>query len=205
MHSGQNTTTLRGGLALVAGLALGSAAIAAQPSAHIRGTVASLKDKTLTLTTKSGATKALTMGADTAVFIVAKTDIGAVKDGKFVGITSVKKDGKQVAKEVHVFADSLRGLAEGHYPWDLESTPNMMTNANIAKVESVGADRVLKLTYKGGEQTISIPPTATIVAFDKSSPDQLTAGRKVFAIAKPGQDTSLAAVVVGAEGVTPPM
>jgi hypothetical protein len=27
----------------------------------------------------------------------------------------------------------LRGLAEGHYPWDLESKPNMMTNANISK------------------------------------------------------------------------
>jgi hypothetical protein len=61
--------------------------------------------------------------------------------------------------EVHVFAESLRGLGEGHYPWDLEGAPNMMTNANIAKVEEVGADRVLKLDYQDGEQTITIPRT----------------------------------------------
>jgi hypothetical protein len=40
------------------------------------------------------------------------------------------------------------GLAEGHYPWDLESKPNMMTNA---KIEEVGTDRVVKLNYSRGE------------------------------------------------------
>jgi len=34
-----------------------------------------------------------------------------------------------------VFDESLRGLAEGHYPWDLESKPNMMPTPNISKVE----------------------------------------------------------------------
>src|SRR6202008_207113 len=71
-------------------------------------------------------------------------------------------------------------IAEGHYPWDLESEPNMMTNANIAKVEEAGADRVLKLDYKGGEQTIALPANVTVVGFDKAGPDQLVAGRKVF-------------------------
>ena len=50
------------------------------------------------------------------------------------GITSVEQGGKRVAREVHAFADLLRGLAEGHYPWDLESEPNMTTNANSALV-----------------------------------------------------------------------
>jgi hypothetical protein len=177
---------------------------AAQQSTHIRGTVISFIRDKLTVKTRTGTTEVLTMGATTPVFLVVKTDIGAVKEGKFVGITSVEKNGKRVAKEVHVFADSLRGLAEGHYPWDLDSTPNMMTNANIAKVQNVGPDRVLKLTYKGGEQTIEIPPSAVIVAFDKSSPDQLQAGRKVFAIGKKGE-AALAAIVVGAPGITPPM
>ena len=54
----------------------------------------------------------------------------------------------------------------------------MMTNANIAKLEEVGNDRVLKLNYSGGEQTISVPEGATIVEFDKAGRDQLVPGRR---------------------------
>jgi len=117
---------------------------------------------------------------------------------------SVEQGRKRVAREVHVFDDSLRGLAEGHYPWDLESEPNMMTNANIAKVEEVGTDRVLRLNYSGGEQTITIPTSAAVVAFDKAPADQLAAGRKVFVVMKK-DGSEAAAVVIGAEGVKPPM
>jgi len=141
------------------------------------------------------------------VFMVSPADMAAIKDGRFVGITSVEKDGKRVALEVHVFDESLRGLGEGHYPWDLESGPNMMTNANIAQVESVGGDRVLKLDYKGGTQTIAVPPDATIVEFTATTPDQLKPGAKVFVIANTAPDGSTVApaIVVGKDGLKPPM
>src|SRR6267142_2090232 len=109
----------------------------------------------------------------------------AVVVGLLLSSPAFAQGGKRVAREVHVFDDSLRGLAEGHYPWDLESEPNMMTNANIAKVEEVGTDRVLRLNYSGGEQTITIPTSATGVAFDKAPADQLAAGRKVFVPRRP--------------------
>src|SRR5205814_1974942 len=67
-----------------------------------------------------------------------------------------------------------------------------------------GTDRVLMLNYKGGEQTITIPTSATVVAFDKAPADQLAIGRKVFIVMnKDGSEA--AAVVIGAEGVKPPM
>jgi hypothetical protein len=91
------------------------------------------------------------LAGDAGLFLVTTADMSAIQAGKFVGITSVEQDGKRVAREVHVFEESLRGLAEGHYPWDLESKPSMMTNANIAKIEEVGMDRVVKLNYSRGE------------------------------------------------------
>jgi hypothetical protein len=141
------------------------------------------------------------------VFTVSPADISAIKDGKFVGITSVEKDGKTVAVEVHVFDDSLRGLGEGHYPWDLGSGPNMMTNANIARVDSVGGDRVLKLDYKGGTQEIAVPPDATVVEFAPGTPDELKPGAKAFVIAHPQPDGKIVAgaIVVGKDGLKPPM
>jgi hypothetical protein len=172
--------------------------------AHIRGTLTAAKDGTISVQTAKGETVSIKLANDAGLFLVTKADMSAIQTGKFVGITSFEQDGKRVAREVHVFDESLRGLAEGHYPWDLESKPNMMTNANISKVEEVGTDRVLMLNYKGGEQTITIPTSATVVAFDKAPADQLAVGRKVFIVMnKDGSEA--AAVVIGAEGVKPPM
>jgi hypothetical protein len=187
--------------AVLIGVLLSAPALA---QAHIRGTLTDAKDGTISVQTAKGETKSIKLANDTGLFLITKADMGAIQSGKFVGITSVEQEGKRVAREVHVFDDSLRGLAEGHYPWDLDSKPNMMTNANIAKVDEVGTDRVLKLNYKGGEQTITVPTSATVVAFDKAPADQLATGRMVFVVMK--KDSSeAAAVVIGAEGVKPPM
>jgi hypothetical protein len=172
--------------------------------AHIRGTLTAAKDGTITVQTAKGDTESIKLANDAGLFLVTAADMSAIQAGKFVGITSVEQDGKRVAREVHVFDESLRGLAEGHYPWDLEAKPNMMTNANIAKIDEVGTDRVVRLTYARGEQTITIPTSATVVAFDKAPADQLVAGRKVFVVMKK-DGPEAAAVVIGAEGVKPPM
>ncbi|MDQ2801362.1 MAG: hypothetical protein M3Y41_01250 [Pseudomonadota bacterium] len=192
--------------ALVSWLALAGSAVAQTPH-HIRGTLTGIEGRVLSVQTPRGRSEQIKMADNVGVFVVSPADLGAVKPGKFVGVTSVEEGGKPVAREVHVFADSLRGVGEGHYPWDLESGPNMMTNADIAKVEQVGGDRVLKLNYSGGEQTIAVPPNAAIVTFDKATQDQLVTGRKVFILPKKQGDGSMAAafVVVGANGLKPPM
>jgi hypothetical protein len=172
--------------------------------AHVRGTLTAAKDGTIGVQTAKGETVSIKLANDAGLFLVTKADMSAIQNGKFVGITSFEENGKRVAREVHVFDESLRGLAEGHYPWDLEARPNMMTNANISKVEQVGTDRVLILNYKGGEQTISIPSNATVVAFGKAPLDQLAVGRQVFIVMKK-EGSEAAAVVIGAEGVKPPM
>ena len=172
--------------------------------AHIRGTLTAAKDGTISVQTAKGGTESIKLANDAGLFLVTTVDMSAIQAGKFVGITSVEQDGKRVAREVHVFDESLRGLAEGHYPWDLESKPNMMTNANIAKIEEVGTDRVVRLNYARGEQTITIPMSATVVAFDNAPADQLAVGRKVFVVMKK-DGSEAAAVVIGAEGVKPPM
>jgi hypothetical protein len=46
--------------------------------------------------------------------------------------------------------------------------------------------------------------SATVVAFDKAPADQLAVGRTVFVVMKK-DGSEAAAVVIGAEGVKPPM
>jgi hypothetical protein len=88
-------------------------------------------------------------------------------------------DGSLRAVEVVVFPDSLRGFAEGHYPWDLGSK-SMMTNATIAdKVQSVEGETV-NVTYKGGEKKITIPANIPIVGLVPSEHSEIKPGAIVF-------------------------
>src|SRR6202021_3242600 len=96
--------------------------------AHIRGTLTDTKDGTIGVQTAKGETVSIKLANDAGLFLVTKADMSAIQSGKFVGITSFEVDGKRVAREVHVFDDSLRGLAEGPYPWGRDANPNRITN-----------------------------------------------------------------------------
>nr|WP_294557224.1 hypothetical protein [uncultured Rhodopila sp.] len=59
---------------------------------HIRGTIASVRDHAVAVTTARGATH-----DDAKVFTIGPANISAIKDGKFIGLTSVEKGGNAVA------------------------------------------------------------------------------------------------------------
>ena len=67
--------------------------------------------------------------------------------------------------------------------------------------------RTLTLAFKGGEKTISVPEGIPIVTFAPAREADLKPGAAVFIPAQRGSDGALASVfvVVGANGVAPPM
>ncbi|MBV9756984.1 MAG: hypothetical protein JO047_08015 [Alphaproteobacteria bacterium] len=204
MRMNRLVTAFLAGAALTAPM-LAAPAFAQERPHHVRGTLESVQGNDLTVKTAGGATDAVKTDDKTKVFQVSPGQMSDIKDGKFVGITSVEKGGKRVAVEVHVFDDKLRGLAEGHYPWDLGSEPNMMTNANIAQVESGVGGETLKLDYKDGTQMITVPDSATVVDFTEATPDQLKPGAQVFVVARKENGGDVAIAVVVGNGVKPPM
>jgi hypothetical protein len=61
----------------------------------------------------------------------------------------------------------MRGVGEGHRPWDLG--PNStMTNGTVGDLK-VSNGRLLTLTYKGGEQKVLVPENAPIITYEKAS------------------------------------
>ena len=83
------------------------------------------------MTTNAGEKQSVALSAKTVVLGARKAGLATIKPGNFVGIAAQSQpDGTLVALEVHVFAENLRGLGEGSYPWD--SRPNgVMTNGNV--------------------------------------------------------------------------
>jgi len=132
--------------------------------------------------------------------------VSDVQTGKFVGTTTVgERDGALVALEIHIFPENMRGTGEGHRDWDLR--PNSkMTNANVADVKAMGADRVMTVNYKGGEKKVLITADTVVVGYAPTDRSQLKPGAPVFVNAeRKGDALTTARVNVGLNGQAPPM
>lgn len=205
-------------LALVLGVLTAFGAAAAPPAAaqqeqfRVRGMIESVDADGVVVETRTGEVLGFALKDDTGVFAVTPASLEDIVEGKYVGLTSIEAaGGKRVALEAHVFAEDLRGLAEGHFPWDLVEEPNTMTNATVAEVKAVGQQREIEVTYEtDGEratQTIHLPPDVPIVRLAKADRSALEAGKRVFLVVEGPRDgiPQVNAAVVGAEGTTPPM
>lgn len=205
-------------LGAVGAFALGLAATAwaAEKPYHVRGTLSSVEGDWLAVETDAGEVVEVGLSDDTRVLVVTPASLEEVGKGDYVGITSIESGGTRVAVGMHIFAEDLRGAAEGHSEWDLVEQPNTMTNATVAEVEEVDQDRRLTLTYEQedggqtseGSQTITVPQDLEIVRLSQAADNSvLEPGRAVFLIVQDGPDgqpTALAAIA-GSEGATPPM
>jgi hypothetical protein len=131
-----------------------------------------------------------------------------IQMNSFVGVAAMPQpDGTIKAVEVSVFAEPLRGTAEGHYPWDL-MPGSSMTNAAVTQQVTKQEGNTLTLKYKDGEKTIVVPSDAIVVNLIPGDKADLKPGAKIFipAWAKSANGTMEAAVaLVGRDGITPPM
>lgn len=193
-------------LALV--LTAAAPALAQTQALRIRGQIERLDGQTLAIKPRAGGETLLVKLADNfAVTGVVPLTLADIVPGKFVGAASrPQPDGSLKAIEVLVFPDAMRGSGEGHYPWDL--TPDsMMTNANVAEVQSVSGGRSMLLRYKDGEKRIVVPEGAPIVTFVPADRAALVTGAHVLVGAQRQADGTLTAprVTVGLNGLMPPM
>jgi hypothetical protein len=194
----------------VVAMTLASAAFA-QSSAtrpeRIRGEIVSFSGGTLQVHRRSGDTVTIAVKDSTGLNAVKAIQLSDIKPGSYVGAAATPgPDGKLTAKEVLVFPEAARGTGEGHYAWDLGANSSM-TNANVDTVVQGTSGRDLKLSYKGGSNTVNVPTNVPVVTLVPSSRDDLTAGKKVFVVATPEKDGSYDGnlVVIEKDGVAPPM
>ncbi|MGJ7564948.1 hypothetical protein ACSFBX_08560 [Variovorax sp. RB2P76] len=177
---------------------------------RIRGTIVRVDAKTLVVQDRGGEVVSLARPADMPVSEVYRIKLSDIKRGSFIGTAAMPQpDGTQKAIEVVVFPEAARGTGEGHRPWDLlpDST---MTNATVADLaaapKSVRGGQQMRLTYKGGEKTVIVPPDAPVVTFRPGTDALLVPGAKVMVNAqeKNGTPTALR-VTAGRNGFAPPM
>ena len=176
----------------VAACVFGTAAAFAQDTpARVRGTLDKMDGNNLTIQTRSGKEATVTLKDGAPVVAVTKGAMSDIKSNTFVGITAMAQpDGTIKAVEVHVFEESMWGMGEGHYPWDLTPNSTMTNGAVTQQVQKV------------------VPTDAVIVNLVPGDKADLKAGAHVFIPRweKQADGTwDATVVVVGRDGITPPM
>lgn len=217
--------------------ALAAAALANPPSSpanllHIRGTVQSLKGQTLRIQTATGPVN-IRLAPHYRVAGMAPISPGQIKDGSFVGVTSVlQPNGVEKAVAVSVVPKTTGPVRTGRWPWDYANrtgaagSPKVsrMTNGKVSRMAATGrasrmtngaarnvksAAGVMHVTvdYKSGKQDILIPAGTPIVTVGPGTPRLLAPGAHVFVMAQKGAGGALMSnmVIVGKNGLTPPM
>jgi hypothetical protein len=174
------------------------------PTARIAGVIAGLAGSELDVTDDDGSKAAVMLGDKTRIVLSGPIAIDDIKAGSYIGAGAMA-DGKggNTAIQITVFPESARGLGEGFRQWD-QGPNSTMTNGTVSEVTGT-SNRTLTVTYKGGQQSVTIPDGTPLVTFAPADNTALVAGAHVVVRAFKGADGTLTAafVTVGKDGSVP--
>jgi len=156
------------------------AAAQAPEVVRVRATIESVDGSTLTAKSRDGVEMKIKLADNGPVNEVVKAALSDIKPNSYVAVTAMPQpDGSQKATAVIIFPEAMRGVGDGHRPWDY--VPNStMTNATVDNaVTSVDGEKLV-VKYKDGDKTIMVSPTTEIATYVKKSLADLKPGEKIF-------------------------
>jgi hypothetical protein len=191
---------------VAAGIAGG--AFAQDKPVRVRGEIVALDGSMMTVKSRDGTEMKIRLADNVGVSGIVPIKIEDIKPNSYIGVSSMTQpDGSQRAMHVHIFPEAMRGVAEGHFPWDVRPQ-SMMTNATVAETVAGVDGQTISVKYKDGEKKIVVPKDTPIVTYVSGSMADLKPGAKIFIVAavrQPDGTFTAARVNVGKDGLTPPM
>ena len=177
----------------------------AQETQRFAGTFVTVTDSDATVQPESGPAIKVMLAPALNVARLEKATTADLKPGVFVGVGArPQKDGTQQAVQIVIFPESMRGVGEGHRAWGVMPEATMTNGAIADTVQSVDGPN-FSLAYKGGEQKVTTPANASILALRLVTRADFKPGLRGQVIATKQADGSLSAgrVTIWADGVTP--
>jgi hypothetical protein len=155
---------------------------AVPPLSGVIGKAESVTDSSIDVQTGSGVVH-VDIARPLTTYKQIPSDLRHVTSTSYVGVASTEQaDGKEVAKQIIIFPEELRGAAEGSVLTDPPgaTTHSRMTNGSVARPAAShsrmtngtvqkGSGTTLVVQYQDGSKTISVPANVavTLVAPEK--------------------------------------
>ena len=190
------------GFGLAATIAVSPALGQVPQTTRVVGTIERVDGANVVIKTAQ-AEKVVNVVPAASVFALIQANLADVKPGAFIAVGATPQpDDSQHAIRVVIFPESMRGLGEGHRPWDRPGTT--MTNATVdTSVTSIDG-QVVTVKYKGGEKKIIIRPDATILTYVAAERSELKPGASVAVngVVKAGGAVEARRIVLDRSGAT---
>jgi hypothetical protein len=157
---------------------------AVPPLSGVIGKVQSVTDSSIDVQTGSGVVH-VDITRPLTTYKQIPSDLSHVTSTSYVGVASTEQaDGKEVAKQIIIFPEELRGAAEGSVLTDPPgaTTHSRMTNGSVSRPAAShsrmtngtvqkGSGTTLVVQYQDGSKTISVPAN---VAVTEVAPEKVT-------------------------------
>jgi hypothetical protein len=195
------------GIAALAFAASMIPAAAQDKPVRVRGTIERVDDGFYMVKARSGGELKVKLADNAMIVALVKASLADVKQGSYIGVSGMPQpDGSQKALEIHIFPETMRGVGDGHRPWDLQPS-STMTNGAVEQTSASADGQILTLKYKDGEKKIVVPADCPIVGYLPGDKSELKPGVAIFiAAAQKQPDGTLVTprINVG-RGAAPPM
>jgi hypothetical protein len=157
---------------------------AVPPLSGVIGKVQSVTDGFIDVQTGSGVVH-VDIARPLTTYKQIPSDLSHVTSASYIGVASSEQaDGKEVAKQIIIFPEELRGAAEGSVLTDPPgaTTHSRMTNGSVARPAALhshmtngtvqkDSGTTLVVQYQDGSKTISVPAN---VAVTQVAPEKVT-------------------------------
>jgi hypothetical protein len=179
-----------------------SAAAGAAAPLIVRGAIQSVSATSLVIKNDTGSVTVEVSGP-LHVYAREHARLADVTDNSFIGVTTVKQpNGAELATEIHIFPEELRGLGEGSRMMTesengggsrmtngaVTAPRSRMSNGSVASEN----DSTLVVQYAGGSTTVRVPRDVAVTEL-KATSRALQAGDQVVALVTKQADGSLSA------------
>ena len=167
-----------GAFALV--FAASFAAAQAPQMVRVRATIESVDGQMITAKSRDGAEMKIHLADNAPVNEVVKVSLSDIKPNSYIAVTAMPQpDGSQKATAIIIFPEAMRGVGDGHRPWDYVPNSTMTNGAVDTSVTSVDGAK-LTVKYKDGEKTVLVTPDTLIATYARKSLAALKPGEKIF-------------------------
>jgi ferric-dicitrate binding protein FerR (iron transport regulator) len=162
---------------------------------RLQGSIESAEGLNVAVKLRDGSRSTIALSPNATIVVLTRSSVAEISEGSYVAIAArPQEDGTQRAVEVRIFPEVMRGVGDGHRPYEPVPQGTMTNGATTAAPVTRVDGTSFTVRYKDGEKKVLVPPEVMVVKYVVGSTGDLVSGARFLAsTAAPQADGSFKA------------